>query len=178
MRYIVVTKRRRKLRRLQGVTGGDWKSIGKRSYNLLYKRNIKNRDGPPLKRRDKPWGRPASISQAQTEQCTLQKNGRGHLQLLSGEESRLPKEKSRRDFLEQSHQGVIHDCNNKRPSAHVPWRNRLFKSHMWSMGPEPCPRSSMAERAPKRYSFASPTAASKDRPLARPAAMALERVQP
>ena len=30
-----------------------------------------------------------------------------------------------------------------------PSMKRLWRSHMWSMGPEPCPRSSCADRAPK-----------------------------
>ena len=33
--------------------------------------------------------------------------------------------------------------------APVPPINSLFRSNMWSMGPEPCPRSSMAESAPE-----------------------------
>ena len=49
---------------------------------------------------------------------------------------------------------------------------------MWSMGPEPRPRSSMAPRAPEMYALARSTDASRSKPLARLEAMALERVQP
>ena len=47
-----------------------------------------------------------------------------------------------------------------------------------SKGPLPWPRSSMAARAPERYALAFVTAVSRSWPLARFAAMALERVQP
>ena len=56
--------------------------------------------------------------------------------------------------------------------------NSLLRSNMWSMGPEPRPRSSMAPSAPEIYAFARSTALSRPRPLASSEAMALERVQP
>ena len=48
----------------------------------------------------------------------------------------------------------------------------------WSNGPDPFPRSSPAAKAPEIYSFATATASLSSMPLAKLAAMALDRVQP
>ena len=55
---------------------------------------------------------------------------------------------------------------------------RELRSKAWFMGPEPCPRSSIAARAPEMYSFARLTDSQRPNPFARLAAIALESVQP
>ena len=51
-------------------------------------------------------------------------------------------------------------------------------ANAWSMGPQPFPKSSIADNAPDIYSFALETDSDNDKPLARFAAIALESVQP
>ena len=53
-----------------------------------------------------------------------------------------------------------------------------LRENMWLRGPDPCPKSSMAERAPVIKSLALFTASSRLMPRARLEAMAEDSVQP
>ena len=53
-----------------------------------------------------------------------------------------------------------------------------YRLNAWFIGPEPCPKSSMAANAPEIYSFDFCTDSASENPLERLDAIALDNVQP